>query len=83
MPVATMTSKGQITVPASIRQAYGLEAGSRMDFVAVDPDTIMVRTRVRTLKDLCGSIPSNGIHLAIEDMDDAIAEAIWAEAGLQ
>ena len=30
--VATMTSKGQVTLPKSIRQALGLDAGSRLAF---------------------------------------------------
>lgn len=30
--VATMTSKGQVTVPQAIREALGLEAGSRLRF---------------------------------------------------
>ncbi|SDB46008.1 antitoxin PrlF [Desulfonatronum thiosulfatophilum] len=30
--VATMTSKGQVTLPKSIRQALGLDAGSKLAF---------------------------------------------------
>ena len=30
---ATMTSKGQITVPAALRREYNLQAGDELDFV--------------------------------------------------
>ena len=33
MPVATLTSKGQITVPQSVRVSLGLENGDKVDFV--------------------------------------------------
>lgn len=34
MPIATLTSKGQITVPQSVRRSLGLHAGTKVDFVA-------------------------------------------------
>lgn len=33
MAVATLTSKGQLTLPLSVRQSLGLQAGDRVDFV--------------------------------------------------
>ena len=33
MPTSTMTSKGQITIPAIVRAALGVEAGDRLEFV--------------------------------------------------
>lgn len=34
--VATMTSKGQITIPLEIREQLGLDAGSQLDFEVAD-----------------------------------------------
>lgn len=31
-PKATVTSKGQVTIPLAIRQALGLDAGTRLSF---------------------------------------------------
>ncbi|MFN0301142.1 MAG: AbrB/MazE/SpoVT family DNA-binding domain-containing protein [Burkholderiales bacterium] len=33
MPTATLTSKGQITMPQSVRQSLGLQTGDKIDFV--------------------------------------------------
>lgn len=33
MPTATLTSKGQVTIPLSLRTILGLHAGSKLDFV--------------------------------------------------
>ncbi|NOS96127.1 MAG: AbrB/MazE/SpoVT family DNA-binding domain-containing protein, partial [Methylotenera sp.] len=33
MSTATLTSKGQITIPAAVRAAMNLESGSRVEFV--------------------------------------------------
>jgi len=35
MTTAAITSKGQVTIPASVRAALGLEAGSRVEFVEI------------------------------------------------
>ena len=33
MPIATLTSKGRITLPQAVRAALGLKAGGKIDFV--------------------------------------------------
>jgi AbrB family looped-hinge helix DNA binding protein len=83
MTVATLTSKGQVTIPASVREKCGLKAGSRIDFVVQSDDVIVMYTKVPTLAELYGSVPNNGIHLSIEEMNDAIGDAIAEGRGLR
>ena len=45
MPAATLTSKGQITIPLAVRTALGLHAGTRVDFVRVDDGFKLVPLR--------------------------------------
>ena len=45
MASSTVTSKGQITIPKSIRQRLGLEEGSVIDFVADETGKIVLRPR--------------------------------------
>ncbi len=37
MSAATVTSKGQITIPADVRQALQVKAGDRVEFVQIEP----------------------------------------------
>ena len=43
--VATMTSKGQVTIPQEIRQRLGLNKGDRIEFVIEDGITILKPVR--------------------------------------
>lgn len=54
MSTATVTSKGQITIPADVRRRMGLESGDRVEFVEVEGGfTIMpANDDVRALKGL-------------------------------
>ena len=54
MSTATVTSKGQITIPADVRKRLGLESGDRVEFVEVDGGFAIKPTidDVRALKGL-------------------------------
>ncbi len=40
MASATLTSKGQLTVPKSVREALGLESGDRIEFVETEKGAV-------------------------------------------
>jgi len=42
---ATITSKGQVTIPKRIRDRLGLDAGTEVEFVLEDDGTIRVRPK--------------------------------------
>ncbi|ROZ66228.1 AbrB/MazE/SpoVT family DNA-binding domain-containing protein [Ramlibacter sp. WS9] len=73
MPVATLTSKGQITVPQSVRQALGLHTGTKVDFVPVAGGfkVVPLRNEAPTLKGRFAGRVSKPV--SIEAMDEAIA----------
>ena len=52
MAEATLTSKGQVTIPKIVRDAMGLKEGDRVDFIETDQGVLMVpATRdVKTLR---------------------------------
>ena len=37
MTTATLTSKGQITIPADVRRALNVQTGDRVEFVQIEP----------------------------------------------
>lgn len=72
MSEATMTSKGQITIPADIREALGLSAGERVVFTQLDDGTTVMRAKTRSILELKGTLkPVRGKKrkVAIRDMD--------------
>ncbi len=75
MPVATLTSKGQITLPLAVRTTLGLSAGNRVDFVAMDGGfrLVPVRSDVASLRGrFAGRVKK---PVSIEAMNEAIAES--------
>lgn len=77
MPAATLTSKGQITLPLAVRAALGLHAGSKVDFVPTKDGfkVVALDTHVASLKGRFAGRVSKPVTLAAMD------EAIAAEAG--
>ena len=73
----TMTSKGQLTIPKEVRHQLGIEPGTRF-FVTVRNGQVVAVPKNKKLADLAGILgrPPNGRSLTIEEMDDAIAEAV-------
>ena len=75
MAVATLTSKGQLTLPVSVRNALGLVAGAKVDFVAEGDGfkLVPVRNKVSSLKGrFAGRVTKT---VSLEAMDVAIVEA--------
>jgi AbrB family looped-hinge helix DNA binding protein len=54
MPTATMTSKGQTTIPVEVRQRLGLEPGDRLDFVETAQGHFELRPAKGTVRALRG-----------------------------
>ena len=52
MAIATVTSKGQTTIPKSVRDAAGLRAGDHIHFTALEDGTIIVRVKNRSVREL-------------------------------
>ena len=69
MAESTITSKGQTTVPADIRQAIGGVAGTRLVWHALSDGRLMVRVKTKSVLELKGMLkPAKGRHVAVEDM---------------
>lgn len=72
MSEATVTSKGQITIPADIRKALGLTIGQRVVFTQLEDGTIIMRAKIRSIAELKGMLkPARGKKpkVAIDDMN--------------
>jgi AbrB family looped-hinge helix DNA binding protein len=79
---ATVTSKGQVTVPADIRERLGLKAGDRLDFHLTDSGKLtVVATRRRSILESRDSLPrlTLGRPLTQRGIDDAIGDEMAAQ----
>ena len=73
MPSATITSKGQLTLPKAIRDRLRLGPGDRVDFVLKDDGTVVLRPATIDVRDLRGLLQRKGVKpLSVEEMDAII-----------
>ncbi len=68
MSEATVTSKGQITIPAGIRRSLGLKPKDRVVFAQLADGTVVMRAKVRSVLDLVGIVPKPRRRVRIQDM---------------
>ena len=73
MSTATMTSKGQITIPAAVRAALGVEVGDRVEFVQVEPGRFELVAATQSVTALKGLVRKPSARVTIEAMNRAIA----------
>lgn len=71
-----ITSKGQTTIPAEIREKLGLQTGDRIAFIEMD-EGFLILPRNRPATTLFGSLSEFAIpDTGLADYDDAIGEGI-------
>jgi len=76
---ATLTSKGQLTVPKEVRAALGIGPGDRVDFVRMEDGNFAVLPATQSVKKLKGLIAKPKRAVTVEDMDRAIAKGAKGE----
>ncbi|AWK14557.1 AbrB/MazE/SpoVT family DNA-binding domain-containing protein [Candidatus Fukatsuia symbiotica] len=72
MATATLTSKGQITIPIQIRTSLGITVGDRIEFIAEESGKVTIMAATHSVKDLKGLVHRPDRPVSIEDMDRAI-----------
>jgi antitoxin PrlF len=73
MSTATITSKGQITIPVAVRNVLGLQPGDRIEFVETDNGQFNIVVATKPVTALKGLIRKPIKPVSIEDMNAAIA----------
>ncbi len=81
MPTATITSKGQITIPIEVRKALKLKAGDKVDFYEGADGRFVLQPKTGSIKELRGILKKmgcvpDGPPLSIEEMDQVIADHV-------
>ena len=72
---ATITSKGQVTLPKAIRDRFHLEPGDRIEFILERDDILRVEPVTEPVTQLKGMLPKPAVPVTLQEMDEAIARA--------
>jgi antitoxin PrlF len=71
MPTATITSKGQTTIPREIREHLNLKPGDRVSF-NIEDGRVVLRPKNRSVMQLAGMLKRPGQpSMTAEDMTEA------------
>lgn len=66
---ATLTSKGQTTIPKEIRESLHMKEGDRMTFTLLPDGAVLMRVKNKSALDIAGRLHKKGRKaLPIEDL---------------
>jgi AbrB family looped-hinge helix DNA binding protein len=81
---ATVTSKGQITIPQAVRAKVKITSGSQLEFQVKDDNTIVVHLVSHEISDLKGMVKSRRKKPpTLGEMKDAISAGATSKTGKQ
>ena len=77
MASATLTSKGQITLPKAVRKALNVQPGDRLSFRQLPDGTMVVEPETLDASDLAGSLTARTEvrGVTVDDMKEAVRKA--------
>lgn len=73
MPAATLSSKGQLVIPKSLREQLGLKPGDSVDFIIQENGDVLIRPAAQDVQKLKGMLYRAGRKpVSIEEMNTAV-----------
>ena len=79
MALATLTSKGQVTIPKAVRNSLHLLAGDKIEFVITEDKEALLRPVTRKIDDVFGRLHKPGRkRVSIDKMDAGIRQKMRA-----
>ena len=77
MITATITSKGQITLPKTVRETLKLRSGDKIAFVINDKEEAVLRPVTKSVDQVFGFLHKTGQKtVSVEEMDQAIKKKL-------
>jgi len=73
---STITSKGQVTIPARLRASWMLKEGDKIEFYSDDTGRVLVRPLNARPTAVFDELPEEAMSTALPSDDEAIAQAI-------
>ena len=72
--LATLTSKGQVTIPKSVREEMGVTSGDRLEFIEIGQGRFELVAATNDVTCLKGVLGKPGKVATIEEINGAIAK---------
>ncbi len=69
---ATVTSKGQITIPKEIRVKLNLHSGDKVNFILDESGVVRLVPLTRDVKSLKGIVPKPEKPVSVDDMKNTV-----------
>jgi len=79
--IATLTSKGQLTLPKAVRERCGLRTGDRLDCIAREDGLIEIIPLKQPASKLRGILPKPAEPVTVEEMNEAIGKGAAVHGG--
>ena len=81
MATATMTSKGQVTIPVEVRQRMGLDTGDRIEFIELGDGGFAIKPAIDDVRSLKGLLRKPVQAVSVSDMKTKIRQRAAARHG--
>lgn len=77
MALATITTKGQVTIPKSVRDSLMLSSGDKIEFVVTDKREALIRPISKKVDEVFGLLHRPGRKtVSVEEMDAKIKQKL-------
>jgi antitoxin PrlF len=74
MSIATLTSKGQTTIPMEVRSFLGLHTGDKLEFIIEKSGRVILEALTSDVQELKGFLARPKKVVSIEQMNKVIAK---------
>ena len=72
MPASVISSKGQVTIPLSVRKKLGLDVGDRVDFVDLGNGRVGIMPAAEDIRALKGAVRRPAKPVSVASMRQAV-----------
>jgi AbrB family looped-hinge helix DNA binding protein len=82
MSTATLTTKGQVTIPKDVREHLGVDTGDRLSFVVQDDGSVLMTPITRHIRELGGLLHRPRARaVTLEEMKAGISKRMRTKFG--
>lgn len=78
MSLATLTSKGQVTIPKNIRDSLQIQTGDKIEFTLNDKNEFVIKPITKKASDVAGLLNKykKAKPVSIEEMNKAVTQQL-------